>query len=585
MSFYDYPEVLKLVEPYFEENITKYIGETKREYVRKELIALIQVDTSISHKQKAVFRKLANGGSFNRFLSEVCIYAIKQDVPVKLPDSPSEPANYYLTPHAPRVDNFHILGRDSDVKKLCSALKKGGQRIQLTGMGGIGKTEILYKTYAYFANNPAEHRYDHVGLFTYDGSMGANLLRQIDCPQSKSTDTIWEYLRNLCDQASVLLFIDDVRSKHEELPDESFDKLSTLNATILLASRALFDGFQNRTVEPLPTSECIRIFQAQRFIGVNIPLSLPEKDRAPLTNTIENLAGCNALIVNRLGAMTRIHGWSIKELTDSLQKKNFDIRKALESDEKLQEEINKLYTWDNIEDSAERNLLEAFALFRAAPLDMETCTQWLPEDAGIDDEDICRLKISKLAMYTWLTAYIGEDRVSFSMHQLVRAAVKAQVNIDRKNHCCLLERSWGHISLEVQTDGASDWSKAIKVASGGLIHYRVEFKNTGKIEMKNVLIRNILPPGMTYVEGSTKVYNISHREGVTVSDNIVSNTGINIGSYMPGANSWIYFSAVAASADGYDYNGKILRDTIQADGGHITKEDYADIAVEVPSHS
>ena len=101
-------------------------------------------------------------------------------------------------------------------------------------------------------------------------------------------------------------------------------------------------------------------------------------------------------------------------------------------------------------------MLEAFALFRSAPLDMEVCIDWMPEDAGIEDEHICRLKISKLAQYTWLTSYMGEDTVSFSMHQLVRAAVKAQTDINRENHRRLLERSWGCISLEVQEDGAFD---------------------------------------------------------------------------------------------------------------------------------
>ena len=114
---------------------------------------------------------------------------------------------------------------------------------------------------------------------------------------------------------------------------------------------------------------------------------------------------------------------------------------------------------------------------------------------------------------------------------------------------------------------------------GGLVNYRVEFKNTGKLEMKNVLIRYVMPPGMTYVKNSTVVYNFSHREGVTVSDNIVSNTGINIGNYMPDANAWIYFSAVATSDDGVDYSGKKLRGKIETDGGHITKEDFADVVV------
>lgn len=136
------------------------------------------------------------------------------------------------------------------------------------------------------------------------------------------------------------------------------------------------------------------------------------------------------------------------------------------------------------------------------------------------------------------------------------------------------------ITKEVQVDGAEGWSTAVLAEAGDKINYRIQFKNTSKITMEDVIIRDILPKGLTYVEGSTKVYNANNPNGVKVSDNIVSDTGINIGDYGAGANAWIYFSVTVDQSMNEKCENTILRNVIQANGGYGTKEDYADVAVE-----
>jgi uncharacterized repeat protein (TIGR01451 family)/LPXTG-motif cell wall-anchored protein/prepilin-type processing-associated H-X9-DG protein len=135
------------------------------------------------------------------------------------------------------------------------------------------------------------------------------------------------------------------------------------------------------------------------------------------------------------------------------------------------------------------------------------------------------------------------------------------------------------VTKEVQKDGASAWSEAVTANAGDKVNYRIQFKNTGEVAMKNVIIRDVLPTGMTYVKGSTKVYNANNPKGVTVSDNIVSGTGINIGDYAPGSNAWIYFSATVDKSVAEKCNNSILRNVVQANGGYGTQEDSADVAV------
>ena len=63
-----------------------------------------------------------------------------------------------------------------------------------------------------------------------------------------------------------------------------------------------------------------------------------------------------------------------------------------------------------------------------------------------------------------------------------------------------------------------------------------------------------------------------------VPDNILSNSGINIGHFGPGANAWVYFSADVEPL--YTPHNRILRNIIQMNGGFVTKTAHADVAVE-----
>jgi len=137
------------------------------------------------------------------------------------------------------------------------------------------------------------------------------------------------------------------------------------------------------------------------------------------------------------------------------------------------------------------------------------------------------------------------------------------------------------ITKEVRLDGTGSnaWTEAVKANPGDIVNYRIGFQNLGSTTMNNVMIRDILPPGLTLVKGTTKVYNPNNPNGVIVSDNIVSETGINIGSYAANANAWIYFSAKVDSIDKLSCGNSILRNIVQANGGFGTREDKADVAV------
>ena len=67
-------------------------------------------------------------------------------------------------------------------------------------------------------------------------------------------------------------------------------------------------------------------------------------------------------------------------------------------------------------------------------------------------------------------------------------------------------------------------------------------------------------------------------QGVTLSDNIITDMGVNIGDYAPGANAWIYFDATASEIP--SSKNVIYRNIIQACGGYGAKEQSADVIMD-----
>ena len=138
------------------------------------------------------------------------------------------------------------------------------------------------------------------------------------------------------------------------------------------------------------------------------------------------------------------------------------------------------------------------------------------------------------------------------------------------------------IQKEVKLLGTDTWSEQIKAKAGDTVRYRIQVKNTGNTQLQNVHVFDVLPKGLTYVKGSTTVANATNPKGIAVSDNIVTDNGINIGTYGAGANAWIYFNATVDKSVSEECGNTILRNIAQTSAGSSTgtKEDTADVIVD-----
>jgi uncharacterized repeat protein (TIGR01451 family)/LPXTG-motif cell wall-anchored protein len=134
------------------------------------------------------------------------------------------------------------------------------------------------------------------------------------------------------------------------------------------------------------------------------------------------------------------------------------------------------------------------------------------------------------------------------------------------------------VTKQVREQGTADWKKSIDVQPGKTVEYKIAYTNTGTTTQNNVVLNDTLPTGLTYVAGSTILVNPANPNGKVISDNVTKG-GVNIGSYNPGSNAYIRFSATvpAESALTCNQTSKFTNKvTAETDNGN--KQDTADVS-------
>jgi uncharacterized repeat protein (TIGR01451 family)/LPXTG-motif cell wall-anchored protein len=136
------------------------------------------------------------------------------------------------------------------------------------------------------------------------------------------------------------------------------------------------------------------------------------------------------------------------------------------------------------------------------------------------------------------------------------------------------------MNKQVRKAGESTWKESVATKPGDTVEYQISYKNTGETRQNNVTVKDTLPAGLTYVNGSTYLKNGTNPNGLKVSDNLTTSTGINIGDYNAQAAAYIKFSAKVNANDTLPKCGPNTltnKATVIVDGG--AKEDTADVTV------
>ena len=178
-------------------------------------------------------------------------------------------------------------------------------------------------------------------------------------------------------------------------------------------------------------------------------------------------------------------------------------------------------------------------------------------------------------------AKLGYDKLDgkipgcFQYAGYVTVKVKAQVNQPQEKTDIDLAKT-----VRNKTNGEKTWVETVNAKSGDTVQFQIHAKNTGSAGIQNLVIRDILPKGLNYVVGSTKLYNTSNPKGLKVSDNVIQNSGINIGSYQPNGDAFVRFDATVSAENSLPVCGdNTLTNIAQASDQKIVKNDTASVKV------
>ena len=178
-------------------------------------------------------------------------------------------------------------------------------------------------------------------------------------------------------------------------------------------------------------------------------------------------------------------------------------------------------------------------------------------------------------------AKLGYDKLDgkipgcFQYAGYVTVKVKAQVSQPQDKTNIDLAKT-----VRNKTNGEKSWTETVSAKGGDTVQFQIHAKNTGSAGIQNLVIRDILPKGLNYVAGSTKLYNTSNPKGLKVSDNIIQNSGINIGTYQANDDAYVRFDATVAAEKDLPVCGEnTLTNIAQVSDQKIVKNDTASVRI------
>lgn len=133
--------------------------------------------------------------------------------------------------------------------------------------------------------------------------------------------------------------------------------------------------------------------------------------------------------------------------------------------------------------------------------------------------------------------------------------------------------------LEVRGLASTEWGGEAEVPPATTATVRLMYRNTGDIQQDNVVMRLALPEELGLVVGTTALYTSRNPSGVVLTDNLAG-TGVNTGSYSPGATGFVVASIQVVSADSFDCGKTTLTPRVAIRTHNGTKSSEARLVVD-----
>ncbi len=212
----------------------------------------------------------------------------------------------------------YFLGREAELQKLRQSIEEKRKCVLVSGMGGIGKTQIcrfLFKEYEQKNSNKEILPFEHIGYIEYNGNMDSSLttclkFKEQEDPK-RNIEAAWKELEYLASNGRLLLFIDNVNVSRGT--DLGLQRLNSIPGAIVLTSRRTsFHGFEIYRIGFLSTEECKEIYEKIRF--QDSEKKIGEEEKQDLEYIIEQLAAKHTMTIQLLAHLAQTKRWTVSRL-------------------------------------------------------------------------------------------------------------------------------------------------------------------------------------------------------------------------------------------------------------------------------
>lgn len=332
-----------------------------------------------------------------------------------------------------------FIGRSSELRELHSLFSSGCNAVFLTGMGGIGKSEIA-KAYAQQHRNLyttavfASYETDLLHLIASDQAIPVENLQQASATggQGETAEAYFErkmkVLRSIVNE-NTLLIIDnfDVEA------DDRLEDVLQLPCKLLITTRTDFSAYGYETMRVGPMEN----FEDLVTLMERIDRVYPAADRAALEDIIR-LLDCHTYAVSLTAAQMKAGRIKPSKMLSQLREEGLHIqtrssfaREAGAKKATAYEYIRALFDFSRLDDTACR-ILRYMACMPREGVDIDL----FMECCGIEDFG----DISRLTELNWVQLDEENDRIG--LHMLVKELVWEQLTPTEDNCEALLQGAY-----------------------------------------------------------------------------------------------------------------------------------------------
>lgn len=288
----------------------------------------------------------------------------------------------------------YVMDAASCLPQLTDAIRQGG-KIAVTGMGGIGKTEMTRQALALLAK---EELFSRMAWVQYENSLASSLRMAFDGLDGVAEENVLSTVREKLEapyQGRTLLLIDSVDMPPEA--DEGLREIEHWGCDVLVTTRfPLGEGFRNIAV-PLLSEESSRALFVQHDPYLK---GMGSAETEALHQVLSRVAG-HPLAIILLAHLAKMKRWTMAQLLEELDRISPEgLRLAGGKFSAIAQKIAQMVSTDALTDR-ERQVLAVFATFPAWTIPVRDALTLL-RDFGTEDELLSALETA--ADYGLLTS-------------------------------------------------------------------------------------------------------------------------------------------------------------------------------------